>query len=348
MTAIYFSSHACHASDLVEGLEEAIQRFISLNKIGSSGRLSQGQAYTLDFTNPYAGSLVNAINHSSHQERNWLMSAVAFEGEEIHREAAFWEKYLSEEALSAATSLVGVTGTAAQMKSQQLSRFHQALVRYENTLLAIQSPAAPGMPGAGGRTASAIRDASQAYDALVTEHRAAMASLSPVVLRAKNRGSAISNAQRGITLALRSRGGRVDPRLLVADLFQAHTLKNFAKFMSRMATPLALATDGLIRNGRVRSVKQADGDWHRESYRQVGGFLGSAFGGGLAAGAAYNAGAAVAAKYGIAIVGVGIGPIGWAVLGCIVVVSAGVALAASNQAGPRGERLGDIIYNLSR
>ena len=26
MTAIYFSSHACHASDLVEGLEEAIQR----------------------------------------------------------------------------------------------------------------------------------------------------------------------------------------------------------------------------------------------------------------------------------------------------------------------------------
>lgn len=72
MTAIYFSSHACHASDLVEGSEE-----------------------------------------------------------EIYREAAFWDKYLSEEAFSAAMSLVGVTGTVAQMKSQQLSRFHQALVRYK-------------------------------------------------------------------------------------------------------------------------------------------------------------------------------------------------------------------------
>ena len=91
---------------------------------------------------------------------------------------------------------------------------------------------------------------------------------------AKNRGGAISNAQRGITLALRSRGGRVDPRLFVADLFQAQTLKNFAKFMSRIATPLALATDGLIRNGRVRSEKQEDGDWHRESYKQMGGFFG--------------------------------------------------------------------------
>ena len=345
MTAIYFSSHACHVSDLVEGSDDSIQRFISLNKIGTSGRLSQGQAYTLDFTNPYAGSLVNSINHSSHQERSWLMSAVAFEGEEIHREAAFWEKYLSEETLAAAMSLVGVTGTVAQMKSQQLSRFHQALIRYENALLAIQSPAAPGMPGAGGRTASAIRDASQAYDALVTEHRAAMASLSPVVLRAKNRGSAISNAQRGITLALRSRGGRVDPRLLVADAFQAQTLKNFAKFMSRMATPLALATDGLIRNGRVRSVKQADGDWHRESYKQMGGFVGNAAFGGIAV-TATSMGAKVAAvKLGVAL---GSGPIGWALLGCFVVIGAGSALTAGNLGGVLGENLGDLIYNLRR
>ncbi|EXJ09132.1 hypothetical protein [Nitrincola nitratireducens] len=348
MTAIYFSTHACHASDLVEGSEETIQHFILLNNIGPSGRLLRGQAYTLDLVNPYATSLVNTLNHSTQQERNWLMTAVVFEGEEIHREAAFWEHYLSNEALSPALSLIGATGASAQVKSRQLSSFHQALVRYENALLAIQSPAAPGMPGAGARNAEAIRNANQAYNALMTEHRAAMASLAPAVMRAKNRGGAINNAQRGITLAHRSRSGRVDPRLLVADLFQAHRLKNFASYMSKAATPLTLAVDATLRAGKVRSVNQSDGNWHRESYRQVGGFLGSAFGGGLAAGATFKAGKLVAAKYGIAIIGVGIGPIGWAVLGCIVVVSAGVALAASNQAGPRGERLGDIIYNLSR
>ena len=266
-----------------------------------------------------------------------------------HREAAFWEKYLSEETLSAAMSVVGVTGTAAQMKLQQLSSFHQALVRYENALLAIQNPVPNNMPGAGPRgqwQALARRDAIQAYDALVTEHRVAMTNLAPVVWQAKNRGGAISNAQRGITLALRSRGGKVDPRLLVADLLQAQTLKSFARFMSRMATPLALVTEGLIRNGRVRSVKQEDGDWHRESYKQMGGFALGSIAGGLAAGATFKAGKLLAAKYGIAIVGVGIGPIGWAVLGCIVVVSAGVALGVGKITGDFGEGFGDYLYNL--
>ena len=188
--------------------------------------------------------------------------------------------------------------------------------------------------------------ASQAYNALMTEHRAAMASLAPAVMRAKNRGGAINNAQRGITLALRSRSGRVDPRLLVADLFQANTLKNFASYMSKLATPLTLAVDATLRAGKVRSVNQSDGNWHRESYRQIGGFGFGAVAGGLAAGATFKAGAAGAAKLGIAIVGVGIGPIGWALLGCLVVVSAGVALAASNQIGNRGEDFGDWVYRL--
>jgi len=92
--------------------------------------------------------------------------------------------------------------------------------------------------GAGARNAQAIHNANQAYNALISEHRTAMASLAPAVMRAKNRGGAINNAQRGITLALRSRSARVDPRLLVADLFQANTLKNFASYISKLATPL--------------------------------------------------------------------------------------------------------------
>ena len=187
--------------------------------------------------------------------------------------------------------------------------------------------------------------ASQAYNALMTEHRAAMASLAPAVMRAKNRGGALYNAQRGITLALRSRGGKVDPRLLVADAFQAQTLKNFAKYMSKIATPLTLAVDGLIRGGRVKSVKQDDGNWHRESYRQVGGVVGNAAFGGLAV-TATSMGAKVAAvKLGVAL---GSGPIGWALLGCFVVIGAGSALTAGNLGGALGENLGDLIYNLRR
>ena len=116
--------------------------------------------------------------------------------------------------------------------------------------------------------------------------------------------------------------------------------------MSRMATPLALAVDGFLRHGEVKSVKQADGDWHRESYKQMGGFSVGAAAGGIAASVTFKAGKLVAAKYGIAIIGLGIGPIGWAVLGCIVVVSAGVALGAGKVGGAGGEVIGDYIYNL--
>ena len=115
--------------------------------------------------------------------------------------------------------------------------------------------------------------------------------------------------------------------------------------MSRMATPLALAVDGFLRHGEVKSVKQADGDWHRESYKQMGGFSVGALVGGAAGAAAYKYGAALSiAKFGIAL---GSGPIGWALLGCVVVVSAGVALGAGKVTGDFGEWLGgDLIYNL--
>ena len=42
----------------------------------------------------------------------------------------------------------------------------------------------------------------------------------------------------------------------------------------------------------------------------------------------------------------GSGPIGWALLGCVVVVSAGVTLGAGKVGGAGGEVIGDYIYNL--
>ncbi|MFN3883021.1 MAG: hypothetical protein ACK4L8_16495 [Nitrincola lacisaponensis] len=114
MTAIYFSAHACHASDLIDGTEAQLEDFKRFNKLGTTGRLSKGQVYTLDFNNPYAPSIVSVLNHLSSQERDWLIKATVQEGEALHQEAAFWEAYLSEEQLSAALSLVGATGPAFQ------------------------------------------------------------------------------------------------------------------------------------------------------------------------------------------------------------------------------------------
>ncbi len=258
MPTVYFNSQACHISDLIDANVELTSEFSRVNGIGPSGRVYQGHAFTLDLSEPSAPSIITIINQQSIHERGWVMEAAASEDEELHREAEFWEKYLSEEALSGVLSLVGASNLVSNAKYQNLSNFHKALVRYENALIAIQKPVAANMPGAGPRhqrKAVARRDAIQAYDALISEHRIAINQLSPVIMRTRNRGNALSNANRGITLALRSRGrgrgrgrGRLKPdaRIYIADMFQAQRLKKFTQFMARAATPLALTVDATL------------------------------------------------------------------------------------------------------
>ncbi|WP_151702508.1 hypothetical protein [Nitrincola alkalilacustris] len=343
MTTVYFNSHSCHVSDLIHADAELIAEFSRVNGIGPDGRVYQGQAFTLDLSETYAPSIIRTLNQQAIHERSWLMDAAAAEGEELHREAEFWEKYLTEEELSGVLSLIGGSGPAFRAKFENISRFHKALVRYENALIAIQNPAAAGTPGAGARNSIARRNAIQAYDVLISEHRSAMTQLSPVIMRTKNRGSAINNAHRGITLASRSRGRlHADTRIFVADLFQAHRLKKFSQFMSRVATPLSLAADASIRAGKVRGVSNADGNWHRESVKQIAGFGGSALGGG-------GAGAMTFAAFGgkakvVALVALG-GPVSWALIGCIVLVAAGAGYYAAKAGGSVGEIIGGRIYD---
>jgi len=262
MPTVYFNSQACHISDLIDANVELTSEFSRVNGIGPSGRVYQGHAFTLDLSEPSAPSIINIINQQSIHERGWVMEAAASEGEELHREAEFWEKYLSEEALSGVLSLVGASNLVSNAKYQNLSNFHKALVRYENALIAIQNPVAANMPGAGPRhqwEAVARRDAIQACDALISEHRTAINQLSPVIMRTRNRGNALSNANRGITLALHSRGRlKPDARIYIADMFQAQWLKKFTQFMARAATPLALAVDATL-DQVLEGLDESDG-----------------------------------------------------------------------------------------
>ncbi|WP_409525132.1 hypothetical protein [Nitrincola sp. MINF-07-Sa-05] len=342
MPTVYFNSHACHISDLIEADDELLTEFSRVNSIGANGRVYEGQAFTLDIAEPYAPSIVRTLNQQAIHERGWLMRAAAAEGEELHREAEFWEKYLTEEELNGVVSLIGASGPAFKAKYQNLSNFHKALVNYENALIAVQKPAAAGMPGAGARDAVARRNAIQAYDVLMSEHRSAMTQLSPVIMRTKNRGGAINNANRGITLASRNRGRlKSDSRIFVSDLFQANRLKSFSQFMSKAATPLSLAADASIRAGKVKSVSNADGNWHRESAKQIVGFGLGAVGGVAASWGAISAVGGQSALLALA----GAGPIGWALLGCIVVVIAGAAYLGSQAGGSAGEKFGVKLYD---
>ncbi len=65
MPTVYFSAYTCHVSELVDGDETHIKQFSTINKLGPSGRLDKGQAFALDFEDPYAPSIVSIINQLS-------------------------------------------------------------------------------------------------------------------------------------------------------------------------------------------------------------------------------------------------------------------------------------------
>ncbi|KDE39501.1 hypothetical protein ADINL_1955 [Nitrincola lacisaponensis] len=343
MPTIYFSTHSCHVTELIEGSEENIKRFSTLNKISPSGRLSKGQAYTLDDKDPYAVSIVNILNHSSHQEREWLMSAVETQGEELHRDAAFVDQYLTRDSLEAVIGLIGASNNAVRHAASRLDGFQEALVRYENALLALQNPVPNNMPGAGPKShwqALARRDAIQAYEKLTAEYRVTMMRLSPAVMRAKNRGTALSNPQRGILLAERSRGRNIDPRIRVADMFQAQRLKGLANWGVKITGPMAYSLDAANRSTKVYSADNRT----EEFFAQTGGFVVGGFAGSLTGKILLSPHsiAAVKLKAGGALAG---GPIAWILLGCVAVyVVYQVAKIGDNQGKKAGQELYNIIF----
>ncbi len=343
MPTIYFSTYSCHATELIEGSEENIKRFTSLNKISPSGRLSKGQAYTLDDKDPYAVSIVNILNHTTLQEREWLMSAVASQGEELHRDAAFVDQYLTRDSLEAVLALVGASNSAVRNAASRLDGFQEAIVRYENALLALQNPVPNNMPGAGPKShwqALARRDAIQAFEKLTTEYRMTMMRLSPEVMRAKNRGTALSNPQRGILLAERSRGRNIDPRIHVADMHQAQRLKVLANWGVKITGPMAYGIDAANRTTKVYGAKNRT----EELFVQTGGFVVGSLLGGSAGKVLFSPHTIAAAKLkaGGALAG---GPIAWIILGCVAVyVVYQVAKAGDNEGKIAGQKLYNKIF----
>ncbi|MEJ2682759.1 MAG: hypothetical protein P8144_15205 [Gammaproteobacteria bacterium] len=160
---------------------------------------------------------------------------------------------------------------------------------------------------------------------------------SPQAWRNKNRGDAFSNARRGIRLATKNpRSAKMDSRLEVHSRYQVSGMAILSRLINKVGNG-AVAFDAVMRAVKVKAVKEAGGDWMRESVRQLSGFgLGGAAG--IYVGqATFGAGAAIAVEAGLLVSG----PIGWLVLGGIFAAS----LGAGYLAGGYGDKFGQGFSN---
>ena len=333
MPNLYFAREPFHASELFGNDREAFKAFCRNNSAGNLRVLHRHTAYCLSANGPGEQSAVQKIATLPAPEREKLAACTRELGDDIHAVSDFVDRNLRW-VDGGPVSLVGAGATAVDTR---LTGFQQALHRYQAALLELRDFESRGAHrhtqgrGVGHHRSnleSAVRDA---YQDLDQRFRAEMDRAVPGTNRYKNRGNALSNAERGMTLAHRSATRKPDPRLFVADAMDATRLERFAR-MTRGIGHGAIALDAGFRINRVYSdYHDEDEDWMRTAAEETASF-GTAGLLGLHTGKATVKGAGLTAVA----LGIAITPVGWA-----GIIAGGVAIGAG--AGYLGDRFGRTV-----
>jgi len=341
MPELLFARHRTLPLQLMENDAQAHEQFCRANFLGKHDILPPARAYSFDHVDPRTRGVVMALNGQSDAERRTLAGLVEATGEELHALAAFAARYWSRENLQKMAGFVGAGATAA---TARLDAFEKAVVNYQNAMLNLRRlmTSQGARPAFGAKRLEAENAVRRAFQVLEERFAKELKHFSHEAQRARNTGTAFSNADRGILLAKRRpRSPKTDPRIKVADHLQASRLASFSKLINHLGYA-AVAADGVLRTMHVAEVRDKGGDWLKESSRELAGFgTGGALG--LIAGkATISGGMAIASYTGLAMAG----PVGWVVLGTIIAAG----LYAGYKAGQGGDWIGknfaDWLWNL--
>ena len=314
MPEVFFASKPVHPARLVGSDPTNFDAFLRANGLNEREMIQPGRAYSLAPDDPFTLPTLRRLNSLPSSERLCIAGNAQAMGDNAHILKVFFETHLSAEKLNEINGVVGAGATAAFAR---LDGFQQALVKYQEAVLNFARLHKAGGPGIGARRAEAERILRDTYQMLLKRYQLELNRISPEALRQKNRGNALSNPDRAITLASRSTAAKPDPRLFVADANDAGRMGTFSRVLNNTGR-LAVAVDAGFRINRIHTVRESGGDWMRESAIQMAGFGSGGVFGGLAGKAVVGGGSFLAAKAGL----IAAGPVGWTVLA--VIVGAGV------------------------
>lgn len=310
MPDILFAQRPTSASALVGDDPATLEAFLRSNGLSERETIQSGRAYSFATDDIFTLSTLRRLNSLPMPERMCLARSAEAMGEEAHILKVFFENNLTPEHITKVNGFVGAAATAAFTR---LNGFQQALVKYQEALLNLTRVNNASGPGVGARRIQAQTLARNAYRTLQEAYQTELNRISPEALRGKNRGNALSNAERGVVLAARSSSARPDARLFVADSADAGRIGTVSRVLNNTGR-LAIAVDAGLRAQKVQISYESGGNWLRESSIQMTGFgLGGAAGG-FTGKTVVASGTFLAAKAGLLVSG----PLGWAVLGVIV------------------------------
>ena len=281
------------------------------------------------------------LNYLPAPQRQCIGNLAQACGNETLALAAFFDRYFSDENTQKLNSIIGAASTAAVAR---LDNFEKAIVNYQKSLNGLRTLIASNNRGRG--QAAAIQQAKvrvrEAYAELKTRYGIELQKFSPEAVRAKNRGTAFSNAERGITLATRNPNSpKVDVRLNIEGQLQASQLARMAKLVNGLGNT-AIVVDAGLRVVKVMDIEAEGGDWMREGAKQMTGFGFGAAAGMFFGKITFAGGAAIAVQAGLTLAG----PVGWLVLGAIFATSFTVGYVVGSKADDLGQIASDRLMEI--
>lgn len=331
---LLFLKEPAKASDVLHGLNaDDTQQLCMANQVMPGTSLPRSTVFSLE-SDSLSVSVRNQLNRLAPDERQCIAGVVEACGDETAILAAFLDRYFGDENMAQLNAAINAGSTAAFAR---LNNFEKAVVTYQKSLNNLRSLVESGKygRGQGQRIIEAKRSVRIAYAELAQRYAIELQSFSPAAHRAKNRGTAFSNAERGITLAKRKpRATKPDVRLNVEGQLQASQIARMGKLINGLGTATIVA-DGVFRTTEVMGIAEDGGDWMRAGAREMTGFgLGTAAG--LYVGkATFAGGTLLAVQAGLTLAG----PVGWVLLGGIFAVS----LITGYFAGSAVDTLGQYI-----
>ncbi len=355
MPQIYFS-RVPTTPRLLVGDQPELSVFCKINQLSPDSGIAPGRAYSFDLEDPSTEALVARINAMPAAEKEIVAEAVNLHGDDFNTVARFFEENFTPEKLDQMNGLVGAGATAI---GARLNGFQKAVFKYENALVDVNRASRSHSVGSGVTLYQAETRARQAYEHLKYAYQAELNRVSDPYLRTRNRGNALSNAERGLALSKRKPGSnKIDPGVYVRDVNDVRRFSLYAR-ITRVAGYLAVGVSAALGAEKVLVTRSAGGDWLRETSKQMtrfgtGGAVGGYAGkwsatvvtsvGGRAVGALASKGLiAGAGKAGL----LAAGPVGWGVLAVAVGVGLVVGWQVSERAGAAGETLADRLWSWS-
>ncbi len=319
MPDIRFSQTPANASQLCLKDPETLEQFLRCNpQIANGNTTMPGPfAYNVSPDNPVGSQIVTQqFNSLPMAARQNLDQCVADYGDDVHALAEFYERHLANFELPSPADVNGVAGVGVAAAQGRTTSFQNALIQYQQALIKLHRHNKVGRV-AGAQKIQLRQRVIEAYELLNRHYAQEMRRIVPAQHKSRNRGTALSNADRGVTLAERSRGRGIH----VADMHEGQKVSRFAKALRYSSRGIVVLDVG-FRGSRVRQEYRAGGEWERELAVQTGGFAGAGIGGGLGAKAVLTVGRLALAAT----------PMGWAlVIGSSIAVGAVAAYQTDKQ-----------------